>query len=454
MLGAMAVGVTKLLLRNAGITYWRDDVMPRYLATIARWKAVDPAHASDEQLLDGVRALARADALYWFAVALAMGTAKSTDVALDRFLAFTVRGGPSSARLLRGFGSKVLDAEAELEGIATDISGSDALRILVEATPAQQLLEALERDPSADSVLEGLQRYFERYGHQIYSLDFAVPTQGEDPMPVLLSLKSLVLSPGRNVRTRQAELARERERLAAETEGSLGPFRRLLFRRILRAAQRFAPYREESLFYIGAGWPTLRRLALELGRRLVAAGSLFEPGGVFYLQTAELAAGSAARVAGQSGPSSPGWPASARSCARRAGGCIPRPRCRPTSVGRWAPSTWPGASRSGATRSPGRRCAGSRSAPAASPPPPALSCRRQTSPRCGPTPYSSAQRPRPRGPHCSARRAAWSPTLGASPPTAPSSPGSTASQPSWAPATRHNGSPAADWSPSTVTPAR
>jgi pyruvate,water dikinase len=76
----------------------------------------------------------------------------------------------------------------------------------------------------------------------------------------------------------------------------------LLFRRILRAAQRFAPYREESLFYIGAGWPTLRRLALELGRRLVAAGSLFEPGDVFYLQTAELAAGSAARVAGQSRP--------------------------------------------------------------------------------------------------------------------------------------------------------
>jgi rifampicin phosphotransferase len=303
MLGAMAVGVTKLLLRNAGITYWRDDVMPRYLATIARWKAVDPAHASDEQLLDGVRALARADALYWFAVALAMGTAKSTDVALDRFLAFAVRrGGPSSARLLRGFGSKVLDAEAELEGIAAAIRGSDALRTVVEATPALQLLDALERDPSADSVLEGLQWYFERYGHQIYSLDFAVPTQGEDPMPVLLSLKSLVLSPGRNVRTRQAELAREREQLAAETARSLGPFRRLLFRRILRAAQRFAPYREESLFYIGAGWPTLRRLALELGRRLVAAGSLFEPGDVFYLQTAELAAGSAARVAGQSRP--------------------------------------------------------------------------------------------------------------------------------------------------------
>ncbi|HEU4762986.1 MAG TPA: hypothetical protein VFS74_11745, partial [Gemmatimonadales bacterium] len=225
LLRAMAIGVTKLLLRNAGITYWRDDVMPRYLAAIARWKAVDPAHASDGQLLDGVRALARADALYWFAVALEMGTAKSTDVLLDRFLAFTVqRGSPSSARLLRGFGSKVLDAEAELEGIAADIRGSDALRNLVEATPAQRLLDALERHPGADSVLEDLQRYFERYGHQMYSLDFAVPTQGEDPLPVLLSLKFLVLPPGRDVRARQAELARERAPAARGGDGGLvGP---------------------------------------------------------------------------------------------------------------------------------------------------------------------------------------------------------------------------------------
>jgi rifampicin phosphotransferase len=262
ILGAMAVGITKLLLRNVGITYWRDDVLPRYLATIERWKAADPVNASDEQLLDGVRALARVDALYWFAIALAMGTAKSTDVLLDRFLSFAVPGrGLSSARLLRGFGSKVLDAEAELEGIATAIRGSDALRLLVEATPAKRLLDELKRHPNGDSVLEDLNRYFERYGHQIYSLDFAVPTQGEDPLPVLLSLKSLVSSPGRDVRARQAELARERERLAADRARSLGPFRRLLFRRILRAAQRFAPYREESLFYMGAGWPTLRRRA-------------------------------------------------------------------------------------------------------------------------------------------------------------------------------------------------
>jgi rifampicin phosphotransferase len=300
--GAMVVGVTKLL-RNAGITYWRDDVMPRYLATVERWKAVGPENASDEQILSGVRELARTDALYWFAVALAMGTAKSTDVMLDRFLAFALPGrGLSSGLFLRGFASKALDAEAELEGIAAEIHASDRLRTLVETTPAQRLLEALERNPEGRSVQEALRRYLDRYGHQIYSLDFAVPTLGEDPLPVLLSLKSLVRSPGRDVRARQAEVARERERLVAQTARSLDPIRRTLFRRVLRLAQRFGPYREESLFYLGAAWPTLRRLALELGRRLAAAGSLLAPADVFYLRTEELVTASTDRAASRGMP--------------------------------------------------------------------------------------------------------------------------------------------------------
>jgi pyruvate,water dikinase len=64
--------------------------------------------------------------------------------------------------------------------------------------------------------------------------------------------------------------------------------RRRLFRKLLGWAQRFGPYREESLFYVGAAWPTLRRLALELGERLVEAGTLTTPDDVFYLQSAEL----------------------------------------------------------------------------------------------------------------------------------------------------------------------
>jgi phosphohistidine swiveling domain-containing protein len=53
---------------------------------------------------------------------------------------------------------------------------------------------------------------------------------------------------------------------------------------------------------MGAGWPTLRRLALELGRRLVESGSLLADEEVFFLETPEIGAAITARGAGQARP--------------------------------------------------------------------------------------------------------------------------------------------------------
>ena len=269
------------------------------------------------------------------------------------------RSGLSSALFLRGFPSKALEAEAELQAIAEQVRASDDLRELVVSTPAQRLLDALKASPSGSVVVERLQRYLDRYGHQVYNLDFAEPTQAEAPMPVLLSLKAQVqgaenepplpmgegrcegsitadresphpnpLPPqwerelgvshregelgypsssssrkdarevGLDAAANQAEMARERESLVEKTARSLDPLRRRIFLKMLRWAQGLAPYREEALFYIGSAWPALRRLALELGRRLVAAGSLHAPDDVFYLETGELLAASEARAAG------------------------------------------------------------------------------------------------------------------------------------------------------------
>jgi pyruvate,water dikinase len=46
---------------------------------------------------------------------------------------------------------------------------------------------------------------------------------------------------------------------------------------------------------MGAGWPTLRRLALELGRRLVESGSLLAAEDVFFLETSEIRSALSAR---------------------------------------------------------------------------------------------------------------------------------------------------------------
>jgi len=82
----------------------------------------------------------------------------------------------------------------------------------------------------------------------------------------------------------------------------LDPLRRRLFRLLLGWAQRFGPDREQALFYMGAGWPSLRRLVLELGRRLVDGGSLGTAEDVFFFETPEIEAAIAARASGKARP--------------------------------------------------------------------------------------------------------------------------------------------------------
>ncbi|MGB3682433.1 MAG: PEP/pyruvate-binding domain-containing protein [Rubrobacteraceae bacterium] len=296
-------------LLKQGVPYWRDDKLPDYQATIERWNALDPASASEAELLRGMRELAVADAVYWFAAAIPLGIAKVTDDVLDRFLKFAATGHessngphPASGPYLRGFPTKAMEAQAQLEDIAKGVRESEDLRDLVITTPAGGLLDVLAKHDGGQAVLDELQRYLDEYGHQIYNLDFVAPTMADDPLPVLLSLKAAVDNPERDTRARQEEMVRERESLVESTAKSLNPLLRPIFRLLLGWAQHFTPYREEALFYVGAAWPTLRRLALELGERLTGAGSLDDPDDVFFLNSWELASANAACSDSQSLP--------------------------------------------------------------------------------------------------------------------------------------------------------
>ena len=291
-----------------GVDYWQEEGLPAYLATIAHWQTVDPATAGDAELLRGVRELAVADAVYWFPAAIAIGMAKISDAMLDAFLRLMAPAGNlRSALFLRGFPSKTLEAEAELDAIARRARESEALREYVIATPTERLLDALPDTPAGRRLRDDLEHYFARYGHQIYNLDFVAPTLVEAPLPVLLALKALVREPGMDALARQAAMARERDNLMEETERSFDPLRRFVFRRMVRWAQRLAPYREDALFYLGAAWPLLRRFALELGRRL-AASRVARHGGRCLLPGERGAAGGDRRPRGRSGSARSGAP--------------------------------------------------------------------------------------------------------------------------------------------------
>ena len=177
---------------------WEGVVLPGYQELIARWKAIDLTTAEDEALLQGISEMAVADTSYWFGSALNLGLSRILDPTFDWLLkSFLIRSAlpkprPGSSAFLRGFDSKALDAQADMESLANMIRESEQLRELVLVTPATQLIEALTAHPDGQPVLDGIQQYLDEYGHQIYNLDFVAPTQNEDPLPMLLSLKALV----------------------------------------------------------------------------------------------------------------------------------------------------------------------------------------------------------------------------------------------------------------------
>jgi rifampicin phosphotransferase len=281
------------------IPQWQDHALPDYLAVIEHWESQGTASASDEQLLSGLRKLTIADADYWFSLTMVVGIAKVTDGALHTFVSRLIKGELISGMFLRGFPSKTMEAMTDLEAIARQIQDQQTLMDLVRRTPAKHLPEVLQQHEDGVNVLSNLFAYLQKYGHQVYNLDFVEQTQAEDPLPVLLSLKGLVSKNLSRDVNQQEEMVAQRDSLEAQTSASLGPVRRWIFRKLLGWAQTYGPFREESLFYMGAAWPVLRRITKELGKRLVEAGTLTSPDDTFYLRTSELEAACLARQEGR-----------------------------------------------------------------------------------------------------------------------------------------------------------
>ncbi|MEM7335209.1 MAG: PEP/pyruvate-binding domain-containing protein [Chloroflexota bacterium] len=285
---------------------YEKAILPNYLAAIDQWRHAVLENKEDEEILQGIAQLATADGSYWFGSAANLGLSRALDSAFDRLLkSFLIRRAlPNpdlgSSTFLRGFESKALDAQADMEELANQIRQSPELKTAVFTCPPNQLIKTLHTHPDGAPIVSGLEAYFEAYGHQIYNLDFAAPTQNEDPLPMFLSLQALVKqAPEQDVRTRQAQMAQERETLVKQINERLNPISRHLFNWAWRWTKFYAPYREKVMFYLGSAWPTTRKLAATLGQRLVEAGLLNDPDDIYFLKSEEIKEAIQDRKAGQ-----------------------------------------------------------------------------------------------------------------------------------------------------------
>lgn len=278
-----------------------DRAKPNIIAAAEKWRKVNPAEASDELLLEGVRETAIAGGMLWGTNGgHTFGVAKSTDDQLQAFLRETLPDHKfTSGQFLSGFKSKTMEANEDLFEIAQKIRPSKELTELVIITPAKRMMRALKQHPDAGPVVAAIDEYLALYGHLGYSLDFAEPLPLEDPSGLLATLKTMVRDENYSPKNHERKALEKRENAMKEILGILEGLQYWQFRFRHWFTHRFYYIREEVMYYLYLAWPALRPLALELGQRLTDTGTLAERDHVFYLLTDELKQAIAARKEGK-----------------------------------------------------------------------------------------------------------------------------------------------------------
>ena len=279
---------------------WHDVTRPRLVGIRDKWAKVDPAQASDRELLEGIRELAIEEGYYWSSNSShTFGVAKSTD---DQFQCFLREALPDhhfiSGQFLSGIESKTMQANADLFEIAKLVRANADLATLVIVTPAKFLMDAMKARNDSREVLDAIDVYLAAYGHQGYSMDFIEPTQVEDPSALFATLKRMVADDDYDPKDQEIRAANVRkEKFAAVSELLDGlPYWQFRFRMWL--ARRYNYIREEVAFHFGYTWSILRPMARELGSRLVAAGTFNQADDIYFLVTEELNRAIKARARG------------------------------------------------------------------------------------------------------------------------------------------------------------
>jgi pyruvate,water dikinase len=287
------------LLRSAR-TRWADDARPHYANVVGAWAGRDLAATRATDLLAGAQEIVKAAAIHYTTVqsGILPGAFMSEPAFTNSYNRFVRRqGDPAALTFLLGFDSAPIQAEKSLYDLASRARTQPGLAEYLKSAPSQEIALAftsrLAPIPDANEWREFAFRFtqhLERFGHAVYDLDFASPVPADDPAPLVETLKYFLSGQARSPYERQAVAERARQDATEDTLARLKGLRLRIFRTLVRTAQRYAPLREDALADVGLGWPILRRMLREVGRRMAAAGAIARPDDVFCLECDELQA--------------------------------------------------------------------------------------------------------------------------------------------------------------------
>jgi rifampicin phosphotransferase len=299
------------LLRSAQAR-WQEE-RSRYAELVKRWQTKDLASMSAEELLNGVCVITDEAAQYYLTVqsgilpAAYMSELFFTQV-YNKFL--KGRNGPAALTFMLGFDSTPIQAEKSLYDLAQWVREQPELAAALANMSSEQFKEAYREQAARGAAEEGEERGWSEFwrrladhlacfGHTIYDLDFAKAVLVDNPGQILETLKFFLSDQAPNPYERQAATEAARKQATRAMVARLHGFRLRTFQRLVEWAQRLAPLREDALADVGLGWPFVRHMLGEIGRRLVTRKVIDTPDDVFWLTIDQLQEAASALDAGQ-----------------------------------------------------------------------------------------------------------------------------------------------------------
>lgn len=264
-----------------------------YKKLVDEWQATDLAATSALELLAGVRLITNEAAFYYLVVQSGILPAAYISESLftvvyNKFL--KRRDAPSALTFVLGYDSAPIQAEKSLYDLARWARDQAGLAHLLESMSGKEFTAAYQSGQATGvdeqiwtEFCARLAAHLATFGHTIYDLDFAKAVPADNPATLLETLKFFLSGAAIDPYTRQQTTATAREQAVQTTLQQLHGVRRSVFKRLLGWAQRFAPLREDALADAGLGWPVLRQMLHEIGRRLVTADAIATPNDIFWL---------------------------------------------------------------------------------------------------------------------------------------------------------------------------
>jgi pyruvate,water dikinase len=284
---------------RTGVRHWREVAHPLYTETVARWQAKSLSDLTASELLDGSREVLTVAVDHLGALmASTMGPSAGSEGLFTRVYERLIKrpDGPPAPTFLLGFDNIPLQAEKALYDLAQWCQERPALAEHLSRTPSRELAACIHGGQVPLGLDSGdwqewqdrVGSHLERYGHSIYTLDFGNQLPLDDPAPLLETLKLFIAGQGQSPYARQQAFAERRRAALASTRERLKGIKRWAFEKSLRWAQSLVPLREDGIAEIGLGYPVLRQILHEMGRRFTGAGAIAEADDVFWLKESEV----------------------------------------------------------------------------------------------------------------------------------------------------------------------